>query len=74
LSDIKAKSVPKQNIEDDLSEGGRSRASTRTFKDTENQYFNEKMNKLNRYYGNKNQRQFEVISTIIWWLTPFFLD
>lgn len=56
-----AKSAPKQTIEDDISEGGRSRASTRSFKDTENQYFNEKMSKLNKYYGNKNQRQFEVI-------------
>jgi len=55
-----AKTAPKQNIEDDLSEGGRSRASTRSFKDTENQYFSEKMNKLNKYWGNKNQRQFEI--------------
>jgi len=55
-----AKTAPKQNIEDDISEGGRSRASTRSFKDTESQYFSEKMNKLNKYWGTKNQRQFEI--------------
>lgn len=50
----------KLSVEEELPDHSRSRVVTRSLKDNQDQYYNEKADKLNRYWKNKAQKQSEV--------------
>ena len=65
ISIVIYKQAPKNiklSIEEDLPDMARNRAVTRSLKENQDQYYNEKIDKLNKYWKNKAQRQSEVKS------------